>query len=108
MDSWSTVLDTADMDSRGVEVDLQPAKVNKLTDSQGMPECHEDQEPIADRVAAVAGGGDQAVDLARRRGLMVISLVGDARWVGHTRQFNLKRCCFARPPQAETSQATAL
>ena len=71
MDSRSTVLGSTDMDSRGVEVDLLPAKVDKLTDSEGVPECHEDQEPIADRVAAVTGGGDQAVDLALGPGTRV-------------------------------------
>jgi len=29
-----------------------------------MPEGHEDQQPVAGWVAAVAGGGDQALDLA--------------------------------------------
>jgi hypothetical protein len=78
MDSRSTVLGSTDMDSRGVEVDLLPAKINKLTDSEGVPECHEDQEPIADRVAAVAGGGDQAVDLALGQvlALPVVSVLG--------------------------------
>jgi hypothetical protein len=39
------------MDGRGVEIDLLPAKVDQLANSQGMPERHQDQQPIADRVA---------------------------------------------------------
>src|SRR6476659_4166656 len=64
VDARSAVLGTADMDGRGIEIDLLPSKVDKLADPQGMPEGHEDQQPIADRVATVAGNSQQAVDLA--------------------------------------------
>jgi hypothetical protein len=61
------VLGAADVDGRGIEIDLLPANVDQLTDPQCMPEGHKDEQPIADRVAAVAGGGQQAVDLASVR-----------------------------------------
>ena len=64
MDARSAVLGAADMDGRGIEIDLLPAKVDQLADPQGMPERYKNQQPIADRVAAVAGSGQQAVDLA--------------------------------------------
>ena len=43
-----------------------------------MPEGHEDEEPVAARVAAVAGSGQQAVDLALRQvlALPVIGVLG--------------------------------
>jgi hypothetical protein len=48
-------------------MDLLPAQSNQFADPQRMPERHQDQQTVADRVAAVAGGGDQLVDLALRQ-----------------------------------------
>jgi hypothetical protein len=67
MNARRAVLGAADIDSRSVEMDLLPADIDQLTHPQGMPECHQDQHPIADWVAAVAGGGKQAIDLAFRQ-----------------------------------------
>jgi hypothetical protein len=64
MNARRAILGAADIDSRGIEVDLLPADIDQLTHPQGVPECHQDQQPIADWVAAVAGGGNQAIDLA--------------------------------------------
>jgi hypothetical protein len=61
VDAIRAVLGAADMDSRGIEINLLPADVDELADPQCMPEGYEDQQPIADRIAAVAGGGQQAV-----------------------------------------------
>jgi hypothetical protein len=44
-------------------MDLLPAKIDQLAHPQGVAEGHRDQQPIANRVAAVAGGLDQALDL---------------------------------------------
>src|SRR6476620_4860282 len=64
MDARSAVLGAADMDGRGIEINLLPAKVDEFADPQCMSVGHQDQQPIADRIAAVAGSGQQAVDLA--------------------------------------------
>jgi hypothetical protein len=69
------VLGAADVDGRGIEIDLLPANVDQLTDPQCMPEGHKDEQPIADRVAAVAGGGQQAVDLALGQ-VLALSVIG--------------------------------
>jgi hypothetical protein len=73
MDARRPVLGPANVDGRGIEVNLLPAKINQLTDAQRMPEGHEDQHSVTDRIAAVAGGVDQLGNLglgqilARRR-----------------------------------------
>ena len=79
MNSRSTVLGSGDMDGRGVEVDLLPADIHELADPQGMPEGHQDQEPVANRVAAVAGSGEQALDLAFRQVLALRSTASYCR-----------------------------
>ena len=63
-----------------------------------MPEGHKDEQPIADRVAAVAGGGQQAVDLALGQvlALSVIGVLGatTANWMSRfvrTASFSLDR-----------------
>jgi hypothetical protein len=45
-----------------------------------MPEGHEDEQTVADRVAAIAGSGQQGVDLALRQilALSIISVLGPA------------------------------
>src|SRR6185436_4122831 len=78
MDARRAVLGPADVDSRGIEINLLPANVDQLADPQRMPEGHEDEQTIADRVAAVAGSGQQAIDLALRQvlALPVIGVLG--------------------------------
>ena len=68
------------MDGLAIEIDLLPANVDELADPQRMPEGREDEQPIADRVAAVAGSGQQGVDLALRQilALSIISVLGPA------------------------------
>jgi len=44
-------------------VNLLPAKIDELADPQCMPEGHQDQQPIAAGIAALASGGHQLVDL---------------------------------------------
>ena len=63
MDGGRAVLGAADVDGRSIESDLLPTKVDELADPQRMPEGHQDQQPVADRVAAVTSGGQQLVDL---------------------------------------------
>jgi hypothetical protein len=77
----SAVLGAADMDGRGVEINLLPANVDEFADPQCMPEGHEDQQSIAHRVAAVSGGGEQAIDLALGQvlALPVIGVLPDRR-----------------------------
>jgi hypothetical protein len=57
---------------------LLPTKVDELADPQRMPEGHQDQQPVADRVAAVTSGGQQLVDLGFRQvlALPVVSVLG--------------------------------
>ena len=45
----------------------------------GMPEGHQDQQPVANRVAAVAGSGEQALDLAFRQVLALRSTASYCR-----------------------------
>jgi len=72
------VLGAGNVDGRGIEMDLLPAQSNQFTNPQRMPEGHEDQQPIADRIAALTRGGDQLVDLAFRQilALPIISVLG--------------------------------
>ena len=63
MNARRAVLGAADIDGRGVQVNLLPAKVNQLADAQRMPEGHQDQKSVTDRIAAVAGGVDQLGNL---------------------------------------------
>jgi hypothetical protein len=63
VDPRRAVLGAADIDSRGIEMDLLPADIDQLAHSQGMPESHEDQQPIVNGVATLAGTGRQLVDL---------------------------------------------
>jgi hypothetical protein len=53
---------------------------DKLADPQRVPEGHEDEQTVADRAAAIAGGGQQGVDLALRQilALSIISVLGPA------------------------------
>ena len=44
------ILGPADMNGRGIQTDL----LDELADPQCMPEGREDQQPVADRVAALA------------------------------------------------------
>jgi len=78
MNGRRAVLGSADIDGRGVEVNLLPAKVDQLANPQGMPEGHEDEQTIADGVTAVAGGSHQLVDLGFRQilALPIISVLG--------------------------------
>jgi hypothetical protein len=69
VDARRATLGAADVDGGGVEVDLLPTQARQLADPRGVTEGHEDQQPIAARVAAVAGGGEQRVDLALRQKL---------------------------------------
>jgi uncharacterized protein YlxW (UPF0749 family) len=55
VDARRAVLGAADVDGRGIEINLLPANVDQLADPQRMPKGHEDEQPIADGVAAVAG-----------------------------------------------------
>ena len=52
----------------------------KLADPQRVPEGHEDEQTVADRVAAIAGSGQQGVDLALRQilALSIIKVLGPA------------------------------
>jgi hypothetical protein len=45
---------------------LLPTNVHQLADPQRMPERHQDQQPVANQVAAVAGGHQQLVELGFR------------------------------------------
>src|SRR5262245_40592724 len=80
VDSWSTILGAADIDGRSIEMDLLPAEGHQLTDPQRVPECHEDQQSVANRVAAITGGRQQLLDLGLRQVLTlpVISVLGAA------------------------------
>ena len=80
MDARRAVLGTADVDRCGIEINLLPANVDQLTDPQRMPEGHEDEQTVADRVTAIAGSGQQGVDLALRQilALSIISVLGPA------------------------------
>jgi hypothetical protein len=55
-----------------------PARTHKLTDSQRVPEGHQDQQPVADRVATLAAGGQQLLDVGFRQvfALPVIGVLG--------------------------------
>jgi hypothetical protein len=44
VDARRAVLGAADMDGRGIEINLLPADVDQLADPQCMPEGHEDQQ----------------------------------------------------------------
>jgi hypothetical protein len=74
------VLSAADVDGGGIKVNLLPANVDKLADPQRVPEGHGDEQTVADRVAAIAGGGLQGVDFALRQilALSIISVLGPA------------------------------
>ena len=80
MNARRAILGAADIDCRGIEMDLLPANVDQFANSQRMPESHQDQQPIANRVAAVARGRNQLVDLGFRQvlALPVISVLGTA------------------------------
>ena len=67
MDARCAVLGPLNVDGGGVEMDLLPAQVDQLADPQGMPEGHQDQQPVASRVAAFVGCSDQLVDLGFRQ-----------------------------------------
>ena len=75
VDARRAVLGAANVDSRGIEVNLLPANVDQLADPQCVPEGHEDQQPVAPRVAAVAGSGHQAIDLALRQ-VLALPVIG--------------------------------
>jgi hypothetical protein len=67
MNARRAVLGAVDIDGRTVEMNLLPAKIHKLADPQCMAEGHQDQQPVASRVAAFAGCSDQLVDLGFRQ-----------------------------------------
>jgi hypothetical protein len=67
MNARCAVLGPLDIDGRGVQVNLLPAKVDQLADAQRMPEGHQDQQSVAARIAAVAGGVDQLGNLGLRQ-----------------------------------------
>ena len=58
MNAGSAVLGAADMDGRGIKMDLLPAKVHQLANPQRMPECHQDQHegPPVEQVGAPGFG----------------------------------------------------
>jgi hypothetical protein len=56
----------------------------------GMPEGHQDQQPVANRVAAVAGSGKQGVDLFFRQVLALPNSVFLPRPVRTVRLFRLR------------------
>src|SRR6476619_8269633 len=78
MNARRAVLGAADMDGRGHEINLLPTHVDELADPQCMPEGQKDQQPVADRVTAVAGSGQQAIDLGFRQilALPVFGILG--------------------------------
>ena len=80
VDARRAVLGAADVDGRGIKVNLLPANVDQLTDPQRMPEGQEDQQPVARRVAAVAGSVHQRGNLALCQilALPVIGVLGQA------------------------------
>jgi hypothetical protein len=45
VDTRRAVFGAADIDGRGIEVDLLPADIDQLAHPQGMPERHENQQP---------------------------------------------------------------
>jgi hypothetical protein len=67
VDARRAVLGAADVDSCGIKVNLLPANVDQFTDPQRKPEGQEDQQPVARRVAAVAGSVHQPGNLASVR-----------------------------------------
>jgi hypothetical protein len=94
VDARRTVLGAADMDGRGIEIDLLPANVDKLADPQCMPEGHEDQQPIAGRVTTVAGSGQQAIDLALRQVLALPVIRVLSPTTANCRLFRLRGSLF--------------
>ena len=60
------LLDPADVQGRGVEVDLIPAKVGEFGHTQAVAVGDEDHGGVAMTVAVLAGGLDQALDLGLR------------------------------------------
>ena len=74
MDARCTVLGSGNVDGRGIKMNLLPADAHKLADPQRMPERHQDKQSIADRIAAVAGGGEKTIDLALRQ-VLALSIV---------------------------------
>jgi hypothetical protein len=65
---------------------MNPAKIDQLAHPQRMPEGHQDQQPIAVRIAAVPSGSQQLLDLGLGQvlALPVIGVLGAtaARTVG--------------------------
>ena len=57
------LLDPADMQGRGVEVDLIRAKVGEFRHTQAVPEGHQDHGGVAMSPAVFPGGLDQPFDL---------------------------------------------
>jgi hypothetical protein len=53
MDAWRAILGPADIDSRGIKMDLLPSDIDQLANPQCMPEGHEDQQPVADHSESV-------------------------------------------------------
>jgi hypothetical protein len=78
MDARRAVLGAADIDGRAIQVNLLPAKINELAHPQCVAEGHQDQQPIAAKVAAFTRGGHQLVDLGFGQvfALPVISVFG--------------------------------
>jgi len=75
MDARCAVLGPTDVNGGRVEMDLLPAKVDQLANPQRMSECHQDQQPIADRIAAIAGRGQQLIDLSLSQ-VLALPIVG--------------------------------
>jgi hypothetical protein len=78
MDAGRAVLGPADIDRRRIKVDLLPPKIDQFANPQRMPECHQDQQPITTRVAAVASGRQQLLNFAFRQvfALPIIGVLG--------------------------------
>ena len=76
MDAWRAVLGPADINSRGIKMDLLPANVDQLAHPERMPERHQDQQPIAARIAALASSSQQLLDLGFRQNLVYLRIRG--------------------------------
>jgi hypothetical protein len=90
MDARRAILRPVDMNGRRIEINLLPAKPDKLADPQRMPEGHKDQRPIAERITAVVASLQQPVDLALRQilALPVINVLPPA--TANCRLFRLR------------------
>jgi hypothetical protein len=88
------VLGAGDVDGRGVEMNPFPAQAHQLANPQGMPERHEDQQSVPNRVSTLASGVHQLGNLGFRQilALPVIGVLGPSTTIRTVDVYFADRC----------------